>query len=45
VIFAILAAIPLLGGLVSFVVMLLGLGALWLLAAETWKQRSAVATA
>jgi hypothetical protein len=34
VIFVILAAIPFLGGLVSLVVVLLGLGALWLLGLE-----------
>lgn len=45
VIFAILVAIPFLGGLVNFIVVLMGLGALWLLGWELIRSRSAVVKA
>jgi cytoskeletal protein CcmA (bactofilin family) len=42
VLFIIITAIPILGGLVNLVVVLLGLGALWLLGRDAYRQRRAV---
>jgi cytoskeletal protein CcmA (bactofilin family) len=42
VLFIIITAIPILGGLVNLVVVLLGLGALWLLGRDVYRQRRAV---
>jgi len=42
VLFVILTAIPILGGLINLVVVLLGLGALWLLGRDVYRQRRAV---
>jgi len=43
--FALLQAIPVLGALTEIVVVLLGLGAVWLLSAEWWKNRQVTAAA
>ncbi len=45
VIFVILAAIPVLGGLVSLLVSLVGLGALWLVARSHWPRATSAETA
>ncbi len=42
VLFIVITAIPILGGLVSLAVVLLGLGALWLLGRDVYRQRRAV---
>jgi len=41
VLFVVITAIPILGGLVKLVVVLLGLGALWLLGRDVYRQRRA----
>jgi len=41
VLFVVITAIPILGGLVNLVVVLLGLGALWLLGRDVYRQRRA----
>ncbi|MEJ2352191.1 MAG: hypothetical protein P8Y03_20600 [Anaerolineales bacterium] len=43
IIFAILVAIPFLGGIINLIVVLLGLGALWILGMETFQRPQAVA--
>jgi hypothetical protein len=41
VLFVVITAIPILGGLISLIVVLLGLGALWLLGRDIYRQRQA----
>jgi hypothetical protein len=42
IIFAILVAIPFLGGIINLIVVLLGLGALWMLGMEAFRRPQAV---